>query len=92
MKLKETAGDLAVKEKLWCSTERELHGFAAAYADGRVKGEKYSDAQRDATCAAKRKGYPVMLVRKLGGIILKGEWGGVECTSLHARYRHRIGL
>ncbi|WP_313349101.1 hypothetical protein [Paracoccus sp. (in: a-proteobacteria)] len=76
MKFKETAEDIAVKDRLWDATERELEHFSRLYADGYIKGEDYSDAQRDATSAAKRKGYPKGLVRALGGIIRKGEWGG----------------
>lgn len=76
MKFKETAEDLAVKDRLWDATERELEHFARLYADGYVVGEPYSDAQKDATSAAKRKGYPKGLVRDLGAIVRKGEWGG----------------
>ena len=31
-----------------------------------VEGDKYSDGQKDVTSAAKKKGYPKTLIRKLG--------------------------
>ncbi|REF70384.1 hypothetical protein [Paracoccus versutus] len=76
MKFKETAEDLAVKDRLWDATERELEHFARLYAEGHVAGFRYRDAQKDATSAAKRRGYPKGLVRDLGAVVRKGEWGG----------------
>ncbi|MTH66720.1 hypothetical protein [Paracoccus shanxieyensis] len=81
MRFKETADDLAVKAKLWDATDREIERFARSYADGFVKGERYSDAQKDACAAAKRKGYPKMLIHALGAQVLKGEWGGAGCLN-----------
>lgn len=92
MRLKETAEDLAVKDRLWDATDRELHHFAEIYAAGHVPGERYSDAQKDATSAAKVKGYPKGLVRSLGDIVRKDEWGGVEAASIRQEYRARLGL
>ncbi|WP_323008511.1 hypothetical protein [Paracoccus sp. (in: a-proteobacteria)] len=45
MKFKETAEDLAVKDRLWDATERELEHFARLYADGHVVGVRYSSRQ-----------------------------------------------
>lgn len=92
LKLKETPDDLAVKERLWCATEREIERFAKAYADGHIVGQAYSDAQRDATSAAKSKGYPKGLIREAGRFVKNGEWGGQVCLAFRRGYRARIGL
>ena len=64
-RLKETEADLAVKQRLWASTKAELSRFANRYAGEHIIGCTYKDnpPQRDITATAKRKGYPIGLVR-----------------------------
>ncbi len=65
-RFKETADDIAVKDRLWASTEVEALRFAEREAEEFVIGHAYSDGQKDVTAAAKKKGYPIGLIRKLG--------------------------
>lgn len=89
-KLKETAGDIEVKERLWCATEREVLKFAGREAEEFVKGEAHSDGQKDVTSAAKKKGYPCGLIRSLGRA--RRLELDAEISAQLSEYREKIGL
>lgn len=89
-KFKEECSDIAVKERLWNATEREALRFANREAEEFVVGSAYSDGQKEVTSAAKKKGYPIGLIRTLGRAIrLNLE---VERDQALVEYRSKIGL
>lgn len=92
MKFKEEPADLAVKARLWDATERELEGFARKYAAGHVKGERYSEIQKDVTYAAKAKGYKIGLVRELGDHVRRDKWDQPSCLAARRTFRQELGL
>ncbi|WP_299830700.1 hypothetical protein [uncultured Roseobacter sp.] len=84
----ETPEDIAVKQKLWASTEAELMGFAEWEAREFVRGEAYSDGQKIATNAGRIKGYPIGLIRKLARQVRLGE----DASDDLLRFRQRLSL
>lgn len=90
--LKEDDGDRAVKLRLWSSTERELMHFASRYAEEHVIGERASEAQGGVADAAKAKGYPKVLVRKLGSLVRREMVETPDAAALMREYRVKIGL
>lgn len=91
--LKETAADKAVKERLWEASKAELLRFAGLYAQRHEPGVRYSDGQRDATAAAKAKGYRIGLVRLCGQNLISGnDKIRQEMDEAIARFRVQLGL
>ena len=87
---KETAEDVAVKDRLWSATEAEAMRFANRCAEEHVVGAAYSDGQKDVTEAAHKKGYPKGLIRKLATHIRADR--EEDRTALLEEYRNSIGL
>lgn len=92
VRLKETPEDIATKERLWDATEREVLGLSANYA-GKQDLEGAQERWLDAQAIAKRKGYPVALVKKVGRL-LHGSMSDktVEAAAALSDYRAKIGL
>ena len=91
-RLKEDAGDIAVKARLWDATRRELMHFATRYAEEHVVGVRVSDGQEDVAIAAKDKGYPKTLVRALGSIVRRDLSESSEASEMIAEYQIKLGL
>lgn len=87
---KETAEDIAVKDRLWSATEAEAMRFAKRCADAHVVGSAYSEGQKDVTHIAFKKGYPKGLIRKLATHIRANR--EEDRTALLLEYRSSIGL
>lgn len=90
--MKEDAQDVAVKRRLWEATAKELLHFANRCAEEHVVGQRYPRGQQAVTAAAKRKGYPILLVRALGSLIRRGKIDAPEVTLMLLRYKDDIGL
>ena len=88
MKFKEESEDIAVKDRLWGATERELLGFAQKYADRHVVGAGRSGGQRDICSAAKGKGYRIGDVAKVGSALRRG----ADPSETLNKYRDHLGL
>lgn len=73
MKLKETAEDLEVKERLWGATVREVREISERYAAAHEVGVRETERQYDIVFAAKKRGYPMGLVRDLARSIRCGK-------------------
>lgn len=87
---KETAEDVAVKDRLWSATEAEAMRFANRCAEEHVVGAAYSDGQKDVTEAAHQKGYPKGLIRKLATHIRADR--DEDRAALTHDYRCKLGL
>lgn len=90
MKFKEEPADIEVKDRLWMATEAEAMRFAVREAEEFVVGQAYSEGQKQVTSAAKRKGYPCGLIRKVG----RAHRLGLEDIAAEALrdYREHLGL
>ncbi|KHQ51128.1 hypothetical protein [Mameliella alba] len=90
--LKETAEDIAVKDRLWSATERELLYFAGRMREEHKPGhDGDTDGQRDVVSAARDRGYPVTLIRFLSAAKRADvmDEAGSERIAL---YRDKLGL
>lgn len=92
MRFKETAEDIAVKLRLWEASYRELMHFAERYAEEHVVGERSSEGQESVVWAAKAKGYPIGVVRRLGSLVRRDMREAPEAKAVTERYRERLGL
>lgn len=102
--LMEAPEDLAVKERLWDATRREVMRFAQRHAAEHVVGEARSEPQADILEAAKRKGYEITLIENCGTLHRRiaaaqeredAERASKLTMQLRERlraYAHKIGL
>lgn len=90
--MKEDAWDVAVKRRLWEASQRELMYFAGRCAEEHVVGTKYSKGQQSVTAAARAKGYPAGLVRKLAALKRRGLLEGERASLLLDHYRRKLRL
>ncbi len=92
MKLKETAEDIAVKDKLFDSSMAEVIGFATKHADRHEVGAGETDGQKDILSAAKSKGYQMKLIRRTAMFIRRGRTETIAYDNLVSEYRNKLGL
>lgn len=87
----ETPEDVAVKRRLWDSTEAEVLFFAKKHAEMHVRGQsEESETQKDVLCAAKSKLYKKSLVRKCAKFIRADDPDGL--SGALRGFRTEIGL
>ena len=92
MKLKQTDEDVAVMEKLFDSTMREVLGFSGKYSAAHCVGTRETDEQKDIICAAKARGYQKGLIRKFAYFIRAGLTDSAVYSDEVLDYRERLEL
>ena len=92
MKLVETAGDIAVKDKLFNSTMSEVLGFAKKHAERHVVRGGETEGQKDILSAAKSKGYTMKQIRRAAMFIRRGKTETVAYENFVSEYRNKLGL
>ena len=92
MKLKETAEDVAVKDRLFDSSLAEVLRFAKKHCELHIVGEGEVDDQKDILCAAKMKGYQMGVVRSFSSLIRRKLIDSSQYTTEVSVYRERLGL
>ncbi|EBA17429.1 hypothetical protein RSK20926_06822 [Roseobacter sp. SK209-2-6] len=92
--MKETAEDLAVKEKAWVWNKRELMSYVTQYAEAAIPGKvsKPNKKQKAIAQDAGKAKFPVTLVRKLGNLQrrINGEEDEVQRGYLSTEFQTHL--
>lgn len=91
LRLKETLEYIANSELVWRTTEREIRGLCAKYADrgaDTVSRARWKDAQ----AIAKGKGYPLSLIKLVAALLHGPQADPERAAAALNEYRQSIGL
>ena len=91
-KLKETAEDVAVKDKLFNSTMSEVLGFANKHSERHEVGVRETEGQKDILTAANSKGYRKGMIQRVAMFIRRGKTETIEYDNLVSEYRSKLRL
>lgn len=92
MKFVETAGDIAVKDKLFNSTMSEVTRFANKHRQAHIVGSDETDEQKDILCAAKMKVYNMGFIRKVSSMIRRNMVDTEYYSNVVGLYRDKLKL